>query len=131
MPPIGVTCVTSLAIEGITAHLAMLFIHSRFFMVVAIDAREVLEVAGEMAIGTRRVAVWSAVDGECVVELCLCPCDVSREMTRFAGCWEPGRGMVRVSRSVIVTRVATVAISGQVVSLTVADLTIEGAVCTL
>ena len=76
------TAVTSLAVVTVTTHLAMMGVRSRLFMLVTVDAGELVEIARPVTVGAIE-SVWSR-EREPMIEIRLVPRSVGCQMAILA-----------------------------------------------
>ena len=98
-----------MAIVDIPPLILVLVVHLRLFVLVAVDARELVEIAGAMAFGTV-LTVRSTVDGKRVIEDRLVPGRMARAMAILTVGRKTGRYMIGVLRTAVVIRMASIAV---------------------
>ena len=120
---VRMTAEARLAVVRISRLVLVLFVHSGLLVLVTVDAGELPVVARPMTFRAIH-PMLPAVDGEGVIENGLCPAHMVRQVTQFAIGWEAGRQVVRIPGRLIVTRVATEAVSRQATPLAVTGLAV-------
>ena len=128
--PIRVTAEADRVVVDVAAHSLVLLIHLGFLVFMTTGTEILSEIARQMAFGAIHT-VRSSVDREIVVEHRLGPCDVCGKMTGLTGRRESGRSMIRICRRIVIARMTAIAIPREVVALAMANLAIQGTVCSL